>query len=279
MKDSPYVPLCVISRWARPLGALACAVLALAAWCLPALAQSAGRLVVARADFQSPPLEYEQNGQVLGLHADLVHGAAARLGLEVEFRSVPWARALHLARTGRVDAVTFVTRTPEREKYLLFLDGNVLHSVRNVFIALAGSAAANRWTGEVASLAGLRVGLVREFSFGEAFDTAPGVQRVEVEHLDLLWDLLLRDRADVLLSEERSFWERLRGNDLGASFVTLEPPLAIEPQYLAFSIPAARGGDLPVRFAAAMAAFRASPEGRALVAGAMASRIQAASEP
>jgi len=249
---------------------LGCVALALAAWCLPALAEPGPRLVVARADFQSPPLEYEQDGEIRGLHADLVRGAAARLGMVVEFRSVPWARALHLAQTGKVDAVTFVTRTPEREAFLLFLGGNVLHDVRNVFITLAESPVGGRWNGDLASLAGLRVGLVREFSFGPAFDTAPGLLRVEVEDLDRLWDLLLRGRADLVVSEERSFWGRLQGNPLRERFVGLEPPQSVEPQYLAFSIAAARGGDLPMRFAAAMAAFRASPEGQALVARALA---------
>lgn len=255
---------------ARLLAALGCAALLWAAGCLPALAGPGGVLVVARGAIPSPPLEYEQDGEVQGLHADLLRGAAARLGMTVEFHSVPWARALHLARVGQVDAVSFVTRTPEREADMLFLEGNVLHVARSVLVALRGSAAARRWAGDLAALAGLRVGLVREFAFGGPIDTAQDLRRVEVESTQVLPGLLLRGRVDLALVEERSFLGHFQGDPVLERLVVLEPPVSQEPQYLAFSIAAARGGDLPLRFAAALAAFRASPEGRALAARALA---------
>lgn len=254
---------------ARLLLALVCVALSWAAWCLPALAGPGGVLVVARGDIPSPPLEYEQDGEVLGLHADLLRGAAVRLGMTVEFHSVPWARALHLARAGQVDAVSFVTRTPEREAEMLFLEGNVLRVARNVFIALRGSDAQRLWTGDLTALAGLRLGLVREFAFGGPIDTAPDLRRVEVESTQALPGLLLRGRVDLALVEEWSFLGHLQGDPVLERLAVLEPPVSLEPQYLAFSIAAARGGDLPLRFAAALAAFRASPEGQALVARAL----------
>lgn len=69
-----------------------------------------------------PPFEYfRDNGQVDGLTPELLNLVAQRLGTRVETLRYPtWSDVLDAIRRGEADLLGTVTRTPEREEFLLF---------------------------------------------------------------------------------------------------------------------------------------------------------------
>jgi polar amino acid transport system substrate-binding protein len=67
-----------------------------------------------------PPFEYQENGQPRGINVELVTQIFAKLGVPVEFRFYPFARAWMLMEGGHADAITSVSYTPAREKALIF---------------------------------------------------------------------------------------------------------------------------------------------------------------
>ena len=68
------------------------------------------------------PVDFiDQNGEHAGIAADYVRLAAGRLGLGIVLvKERTWPQVLQAAREGRIDMISGVLRTPERERYLAF---------------------------------------------------------------------------------------------------------------------------------------------------------------
>lgn len=86
---------------------------------MPSLTQA--RPVVRVAIFPHEPGTFlDAQGRPTGLFVDVLREVADREGWELQFRLVPWAQTLELARKGEVDLITTVARNPEREAFLDF---------------------------------------------------------------------------------------------------------------------------------------------------------------
>ncbi|MBF0141151.1 MAG: CHASE domain-containing protein [Magnetococcales bacterium] len=68
------------------------------------------------------PFEFsDSNGHIEGIATDTLHRVAHILGVRVETVSSPsWDESLNKIKNGEADLVTVATRTPERDKFLLF---------------------------------------------------------------------------------------------------------------------------------------------------------------
>lgn len=111
----PFLP------WLRPRAWVA----ALAATALLAVPASAEEGLPARLvchDDLFVPYFMQKHGRIEGLNVDVLREAAARLGIAIEFRAMPWRRLeSELARPqGTVDCAFAMSRTPAREQYLEF---------------------------------------------------------------------------------------------------------------------------------------------------------------
>lgn len=61
-------------------------------------------------------------GELTGIDADLVRIVAQRLGISVEYKSLPWARALMMAEEGTIDGVLDLAPTRSRKKIFHFVE-------------------------------------------------------------------------------------------------------------------------------------------------------------
>lgn len=70
-----------------------------------------------------PPVIFEQDGEIVGIEADLAHQVGDALGHEIEFRSYPFPELLDALDRGEVDVVmSGLSVTPERVKQALFTE-------------------------------------------------------------------------------------------------------------------------------------------------------------
>ena len=68
-----------------------------------------------------PPFHYYEQGKPKGLSADYATRIAAKLGLTLRIQdSLPWSQVLEGARQGKIDLITCIGKTAERETYLDF---------------------------------------------------------------------------------------------------------------------------------------------------------------
>lgn len=63
----------------------------------------------------------DSHGKITGLEVDLVKALAKEAGFQAEFIDYPWNRALEMLKSGDLDVLMTMTRTPEREAFTHFL--------------------------------------------------------------------------------------------------------------------------------------------------------------
>ncbi|MEQ3660402.1 MAG: transporter substrate-binding domain-containing protein [Glaciecola sp.] len=77
-----------------------------------------------------------KSGKVSGIDLDIVNEIAARLGVEVKTVECNWADCLEKSRVGHVDLLTNMFRTPERERFLTFVEPAYLLGTHRGFYML-----------------------------------------------------------------------------------------------------------------------------------------------
>lgn len=101
----------VRSRFHRLFGGLVCLLC-----CAGTLAQPSVALPPLQALTESlPPLNYEQDGKVIGFSSEVLDLLAKESGLTISKTLLPWARAYQQAQQGPNKILYSLVRTPERE--------------------------------------------------------------------------------------------------------------------------------------------------------------------
>jgi len=111
------------------------------------------------------PINCEADAEQRGIFVELAEQIFAESGIEVEYRTVNWARALRDARSGKIDAVlgAGIHDAPD------FLFGDAASGVsRNCFYARPGTTW--RYTG-VDALPAITLGAINGYSYGEELDS------------------------------------------------------------------------------------------------------------
>jgi polar amino acid transport system substrate-binding protein len=178
-----------------------------------------------------PPYEFSSNNDVVGTDALILKEVGKRLGVTFNFVSLPWARALSAVTRGDVDAIFSLSKSPEREKDMVF-PATPLNYERKVFLSLKGSGVkVAGW----ADLKGLKVGVVRGNNNGKDFDAQSGYVKVEADNQEQLISMLAGKRFDVAITSD------MVGLDIAkklgyATLVEMQPFVVAEmPLFLAFS--------------------------------------------
>ena len=192
--------------------------------------------------------------------------AFARAGYRAEIQFYPWARAVALARDGKVAGLVpeyfDAARQAEFAYSEPFPGGPVGFCVRrDSNIALPPSMAARPAEG-LATLKHLRFGVVRGYLNAPVFDSAAGLKREDAK--DDLTNLrkLYHRRVDAIVIDRHVAEHLLRTAvpEFAAELEFLEPPLARHSLYVAFSLTAPDHDALRQAFNRGLAQLEASGE-------------------
>lgn len=181
----------------KPLRRRLLAGLGLAALPLPGLRAQPGETlrVVGSAD---PPFRIFSSGTPTGLYFDLMNEAARRLGWRLSYLEAPSARALKMMEQGEADLMLGPLHSPERERYLSY-GRTLLPPEDKAFYTRRGQPAIRT----LADLKGRSIGVHRGKRYGALFDTAPGLNRVELNDYRAALEMVARARLDVAVLPER----------------------------------------------------------------------------
>lgn len=175
-----------------------------------------------------PPYNFEQDGKVRGIAADLLRAACVRAGLTCAIEMVPWARAYHLARHEPNTIVYTTARKPEREDEFVWIG-----PIMNRITWLYGHPGSEKKVRELKDLTTTRVGIVR----GEASQRdleAAGVPAnslvFEADNASVLRQFA-RHTIDVMVDTEAGMAWNLRSAGLPAATVTRLMKLSEEGAY------------------------------------------------
>ncbi|NVO05397.1 MAG: transporter substrate-binding domain-containing protein [Rhodoferax sp.] len=229
---------------------------------LAAQAQSrANELHVARGNEDYPPNEMHVGGKLTGLHIEVVEAVAAKLGKKVVWDELPWLRAQKCAEEGACDAISYISQNEERDKWAVFLGGNVLSRVEMRFVVHKADATKLAFNGNTADyLNGKTLVTMAGYTYGPVVAKA---KKYEVKNLATLAGMVAEHRYDVAIVNVDDF-AGLKGKPQADELTLLSPPAWESNSYIAFSR-AANGADLAAKFQAAYADFKKSKEYQALL--------------
>lgn len=220
-------------------------------------------VAVDRAD--NRPFEYvDEHGKLTGFHIETIRLVAERLGWDVRFRQVAWPHALSMLQSGQVDALSFVSRSPEREAYAAFRPDNMLHIQRVGIYIKRDRAADISAMGTEAFMRRWKVGVARGYHYNDEIDSllqngVPADTRADSQSA-LLYRLLAGQVDAAILVGSALNQGRRKMPDLDQRILRVDTgTLAGNPVYVAFS--RKRQGDArAAQFAQAFTAWRGLPE-------------------
>ncbi len=218
----------------------------------------AEELLIVRVNANYIPYEMVFDGKLTGLHVDLVNATARRLGIKVRFKSLPWKRAIQMIKTGNADAITYIGKTPEREKFVCYDDGNILSSSAYGFICLKNRASSIKYNGDLISVFEYKIGVQRGYSYGPAFDKTRYLNTLVVDKVDQFLALLLNGRVDLAVIDEPEY---LQNRSVGQwqKITFLKPDIIKQNFYIGFSR-VKKLERLTVKFAKELTAFKRTKE-------------------
>ncbi|BAU72461.1 substrate-binding periplasmic protein [Metapseudomonas furukawaii] len=200
----------------------------LGAWMLAGLAsaQQPAPLKV-MTDYWPPFRIAGDGGRLQGLDMDLLAELERRTGLRFDVRRAPWSRGLAALERGSADLMTGLARTPERERYIDYLERPYFSCAPRFYIR---PDVAPRVTG-YGQLAGYDIGFVLGSAYFEPFDSDPALRKVGVSGEGQLLEMLQRKRLQLVIGTDCQVdYELLRNPKLAGRIVKLayRPPARTE---------------------------------------------------
>ena len=169
-----------------------------------------------------------------GIAIEKLNSIAKGLGISVIISNVPFKRALLATENGQYDGMVVAAKTKDREKFMAFSDP-IFCDRRNLYVAKGGGF---DWQQEKA-LRGKLFGVGRGFYNGR---TVQGwiedglVEKVEVNHAEQLFHLLIAKRVDLITFSEREADTLVRKLSLEGIIEALEPPVYMNELRIGFSL-------------------------------------------
>jgi len=221
----------------KPITAIAVFLCALVA----AQAVAAPRPEVRLATLEWEPYIGEKLPQQ-GYAAVLVREAFKAEGWDVKIEFYPWARALHLARTGEVDGLMpeyFNSSRKNEFQYSFPFRGGPLVFYKRKGEALRFSTdPANDQERALRGLQAQRFGVVRGYLNTPVFDAAHYLKKEEASDDATNLRKLVYKRIDLAVIDQRvaEYLIRTQYPDYAGKIEPMQPPLADNPLYIAFSL-------------------------------------------
>jgi polar amino acid transport system substrate-binding protein len=228
-------------------------------------AEQAGTPAVCVAvDAQNAPFMFARGESAEGLYPQLIRAAFQQMDTAVRLEAVPWSRALRQLDQAECGVAGIYRNTERLQKYdfsaAIFVERLRLYTRRGRGLSFSG----------IPDLAGLRIGVIRGWSYGDAFDRARQAGQLVAEEVAAdaqNFSKLESGRLDAVLAVEQAGATLLAGGAY-PSVQALPRPLAVNSTHLAFH-KSARSAALLKRFDEAMEQLRRNGVHDRLVAQAL----------
>lgn len=157
------------------------------------------------------------DGTVTGLNVDIVQAMGERCGCRVDWREMPWPRALTALSQGRIDIVPGAALTPERERSAFPL-GPYGPARRIGIVARTDDQGQSLVPSTMAALLDrpdLRIGIIQGATYGPEFNKARQTlearqQLEQARSFEQLYDMLRAGNIDGLIVDMTYFEQNIR---------------------------------------------------------------------
>ena len=210
--------------------------------CLVLLATSslgAAPLIIGAEDDWAPYCERgKEDGQPRGLAPELVKAVFAAEGIEIVFRTLPFARCMHDAKSGKLAGCFNATITEENRYQYHWHDTPMFEE------DLASEPQRDL---KLTSLEGKRVGITLGYTYPTDFMENPRIIRFQAKSDAQILEMLVRGRVDYILMNGMPGYLKIQQKQLTGKVVKVGK-LSTDGFWLAFSRNAPQGETLAKRF-------------------------------
>ena len=199
---------------------------------IAALPATPARALTIYVDEANPPFMYRVEDHAAGIYPDIVRAISAHAGLNVKVVPVPWRRALFHLDNGD-GAVAGIYKNLERQKKYAFSipihrEGLMIYRLKGEF---------DRET-KIEDLSGMNVGVIRGWSYGDAFDRARAADLFETSEAagdDQNFAMLISKRIDAMIAvrEAGDIW--IKKLELDDQIIRAEHPMNENQTFLALN--------------------------------------------
>lgn len=195
---------------------------------------TAADLVILRGNEDYPPDEMHIEGELSGFHIELIKNTAKSIGLSIVFESVPWKRAIKMLKNGEGDALSYATKSIEREKYALFLQDNIISESQYHFVIKSNRQEEISYNGNIEDLTHYTIGIQRGYVYGEEFEKTKFMNKRIFNSVKQMTSLISSNRIDIgILTIEE--YNAQKSSKNFKDITILSPAFISHASYLAFS--------------------------------------------
>ncbi|EIV8493707.1 transporter substrate-binding domain-containing protein [Vibrio vulnificus] len=196
----------------------------------------------------------QQNNANPGISVEIVIEAFKTQGHDVDFKIMPWTRALNEVKDGRVDVLVATWFTQERTSYLNYSQPYLENSLK--FIKRSGDGF--EYNG-MDSLSGKNVGIIRNYGYGDEFLKATNFNKPEANDLVANAKKLLAKRIDLTLEDELVAKATLSGAGMNLSdFDFTNNALSVNPLHVTSGLANDKNGEIIEAFNKGLAEIKAN---------------------
>lgn len=178
-----------------------------------------------------PPYYYEEDSTLKGVQYELAKAVFDKMDTQIKITFMPWKRAVLIAEAGKVDGVFGVTKTEERQKWLIYPEEPLMLVTLTIFKRADDPFT---YTG-VSSLKGKTVGVIKGYSYGEAFDNSTLFKKEEVKNIGQNFRKMLLGRVDLVAGYSVVGKHILKSMALEDRIVSSQQAIHVTPIYVGFT--------------------------------------------
>ncbi len=196
----------------------------------------AEKILIVRGDGSYPPQEIYKKKKLSGFHVDIIEEVCKSEGIEYEYKRYPWKRSVSMIEKGEADAITFISKNAEREKFAIFLEENILSVVENGFFIATKNKGKIKYDGNLENLKPYTISALSSYSYSESFDNAKflKIDRGAKKEVQILNKVLI-DRSQVGIGNSSTLKHIIKTDGMGDKITFLSPPVSTKNVFIAFS--------------------------------------------
>lgn len=189
-----------------------------------------------------------------GVSVEIITEAFKTQGHTVDFKIMPWTRALNEVKSGKVDVLVATWFTSERTAFLKYSEPYLENSLK--FIKRKGDGF--EYNG-MDSLSGKTVGIIRNYGYGDEFLNATNFNKPEANDLVANAKKLMAKRIDLTLEDELVAKSTLSGAGMNvADFEFTANALSVNPLHVTSGLANPNNGQYIEAFNKGLAEIKAN---------------------
>ncbi|WP_076412714.1 ABC transporter substrate-binding protein [Shewanella sp. UCD-KL12] len=208
----------------------------------PVLASTEPPLAIAFVEY--PPYHFTQDEKVEGVSIRIIEEAFRRIETPIEFKAIPWSRALNWLKAGKIDAMVGVFMRADREEYIDYSTMPLSKAQIHLFVTEDANI---EYSEDLTLLSHLTFGVKKDFSYGPYFDDLVAQKKLTKLNVDVgipqllvklctgVTDIVVGERGNTeyvfnqLSKQTNPQFERCK------QIIALSPAIDARLAYLAFS--------------------------------------------